>query len=381
MSLSSTTFDTSHPVLRAPSRLFLFGLHQAPDGQTRSAAAIGLLDSVSLDIAHVYAAGSFGVWNNVCSATRAGVRWLLFLNPNGSAATGTINGDLGFVQAQSYPPGTFSSDWHGAAVDGNGELLLTRGAVGGHTDIGFAQVDPDGTLIVWWESQVALDYPDRLLGLPTSHAWLNTGIGAQPTSTVSLVHRGSVVGSRTWNESWTGMAVHGDLLVLYRGTRQFPIPGGTQTTPPHYEMCRVDADHQITTLWSYEDFPATIADAEGFDITTPTRHPLLHVLDRGRRGRDPRADRQPLSPDRGHRRVRPGGPRCAEPSGVASRRPVLRRQWAEPRSPGPCPSRRSPGNNAAASATKIKQWPAARPRVTRPVGRSTSCWSGRPARP
>ena len=30
------------------------------------------------------------------------------------------------------------------------------------------------------------------------------------------------------------------------------------------------ADHQITTLWSYEDFPATIADAEGFDITTPT---------------------------------------------------------------------------------------------------------------
>jgi hypothetical protein len=43
MSLSSTTFDTSHPVLRAPSRRFLFGRHRTPDGQTRSAAAIGLL--------------------------------------------------------------------------------------------------------------------------------------------------------------------------------------------------------------------------------------------------------------------------------------------------------------------------------------------------
>jgi hypothetical protein len=79
-----------------------------------------------------------------------------------------------------------------------------------------------------------------------------------------------VVGSRTWNENWTGMAVHGDLLALYRGSRQFPIPGGTQITPPHYEMCRVGADHQITTLWSYVDFPATIANAEGFDIATPT---------------------------------------------------------------------------------------------------------------
>ena len=86
---------------------------------------------------------------------------------------------------------------------------------------------------------------------------------------VYTLHRGAVVGSRTWNEHWTGMAVHGDLLAVYRGVHQFPIPTGTQTTPPHYEVCRVSADHQITTVWNYEDFPAAIADTVGSDIDTP----------------------------------------------------------------------------------------------------------------
>lgn len=72
---------------------------------------------------------------------------------------------------------------------------------------------------------------------------------------VSLVHRGAVVGSRTWKETWTGMAVHGDLLAVYRAVRQF--------STPHYQVCRVSPDHQITTLWNYEDFPATIHDAIG----------------------------------------------------------------------------------------------------------------------
>jgi hypothetical protein len=49
------------------------------------------------------------------------------------------------------------------------------------------------------------------------------------------------------------MAVHGDLLAVYRGVRQFAIPTGTHTTPPHYEVCRIGADHQITTVWNYED--------------------------------------------------------------------------------------------------------------------------------
>jgi hypothetical protein len=57
------------------------------------------------------------------------------------------------------------------------------------------------------------------------------------------------------------VAVHGDLLAVYRGVRQFPIPTGTHTTPPpHYEVCRIGADHQITTGWNYEDFPPTIAN-------------------------------------------------------------------------------------------------------------------------
>jgi hypothetical protein len=118
------------------------------------------------------------------------------------------------------------------------------------------------------QSEVALAHPDRLLGLPQVHAWLTTTAGPQPTSTVTLLRRGLVVGSRTLNESWTGMAVHGDLLVVYRGVRQFPIPTGTQTTPPHYEVCRVGADDQITTVWNYEDFPAAIANTIGADIDT-----------------------------------------------------------------------------------------------------------------
>lgn len=268
-SMSFSSVDVTRPVVRLPSRLFLYGLHAGPGGEARSAAAVGLLDSVSLDVGHVYPPGSFGVWSGVHSAARAGTRWLLFLDNDGRAATGTIKPDFGFEQAQTYPAGTYS-DWQGAAVDGNGELLLTRSTGSARTGIGFAQVDPDGTFIVWWESDVALGYPDRLLGMPHAHAWLNTGTGATPTSTVSLVHRGSVVGSRTWNESWTGMAVHGDLLALYRGVRQFPVASGTQTTPPHYEVCRVGADNQITTLSSFEDFPATIADEIGADIDTPT---------------------------------------------------------------------------------------------------------------
>lgn len=255
--------------MRLPSRLFLYGLHSGPDGQTRSAAAIGLLDPFGLDIAHVYRPGSFGVWSHVHSATRGGTRWLLFLNHAGQAATGTIESGFGFVQKKVYAAGEHPG-WMLVAVDGNGELLLTSALAGGRSRIGFGQVDPDGTFIVWWQSEVALPHPDRLLGLPNAHAWLTTGTGSQPTSTVSLLRRGAIVGSRSWRESWTGMAVHGDLLALYRGVRQFPIPGGTHTTPPHYEVCRVSADHQITTVWNFEDFPATIDNATGYDIDTPT---------------------------------------------------------------------------------------------------------------
>jgi hypothetical protein len=64
------------------------------------------------------------------------------------------------------------------------------------------------------------------------------------------------------------MAVHGDLLAVYRGVHQIPISTGTQTTPPHYEVCRVGADHQITTVWNYEDFPAAIDNTTGTDIDT-----------------------------------------------------------------------------------------------------------------
>ena len=254
---------------RLPSRLFLYGLHIAPDGHPRSAAAVGLLYSDGFDIAHVYQPGTFGIWSGVYRATRGGTRWLLFLGHDGRAATGTIDSDFGFVQKKSYSAGEHRS-WTSVAVDGTGELLLTVGLGGGRTRIGFGQVDPDGTFIVWWQSEVALAHPDRLLGLPQVHAWLTTTAGPQPTSTVSLLRRGVVVGSRTWNERWTGMAVHGDLLAVYRGVRQFPIPNGTQTTPPHYEVCRVGADHQITTVWNFEDFPATIADTTGADIDTRT---------------------------------------------------------------------------------------------------------------
>lgn len=265
----SSTIIVNKPPLQLPSRLFFYGLHLGPGGLPRSAAAIGLLGSASFDLTHVYQPGTFDIWNRVHSATRAGTRWLLFLHSNGRAATGTINSDFGFDQAMAYPAGAYPG-WELVAVDGNGELLLTSPLVGGRTRIGFGQVDPDGTFIVWWQSEVALKFPDRLLGLPRAHAWLTTGTGPQPTSTVSLVRRGAVVGSRTWNESWTGMAVHGDLLAVYRGVRQFPIPMGTYTTPPHYEVCRVSPDHQITTLWNYEDFPGTIDDTVGGDIDTHT---------------------------------------------------------------------------------------------------------------
>jgi hypothetical protein len=49
---------------------------------------------------------------------------------------------------------------------------------------------------------------------------------------------------------------------------QFAIATGTQTTPPHYEVCRVGADHQITTIWNFEDFPAAISNMVGDDIDT-----------------------------------------------------------------------------------------------------------------
>jgi hypothetical protein len=267
--VSSRLIDITRPWRRLPSRLFLYGLHIGPDGHARSAAAIGFLNSFGFDIAHVYQPGTFGIWSGVYRATRGGIRWLLFINHDGRAATGTIDRDFRFVQAKSYSAGEHRG-WTRVAVDGNGELLLTASRAGGGTTTGFGQVDPDGTFIVWWQSEIALASPRRLLGLPHAHAWLTTSSGAQPTSTVSLLRRGVVVGSRTWNESWTGMAVHGDLLAVYRGVQQFPILSGTHTTPPHYEVCRVSADHQITTVWNYEDFPALIADATGGDIDTPT---------------------------------------------------------------------------------------------------------------
>jgi hypothetical protein len=267
--VSSREFiNITDPPRRLPARLFLYGLHTGPGGQTRSAAAIGLIDSAGFEIAHVYQPGTFGVWSGVWRATRGGTRWLLFLDRDGRAATGTINAAFGFVQAKVYPAGHYPG-WAAVAVDGNGELLLTSGVQGGRSRIGFGQVDPDGTLIVWWQAEIALRQPNRLLGMPHAHAWLTTTDGSQPTSTVSLLHRGGVVGSRTWNENWTGMAVHGDLLALYRGVRQFPVPTGTHTTPPHYEVCRVSADHQITTLWNYEDFPPLIDNASGVDTDTP----------------------------------------------------------------------------------------------------------------
>ena len=119
----------------------------------------------------------------VYSATRGGIQWLLFINHDGRAATGTIDGDFRFVQAKSCSAGEHR-DWTSVAVDDNGELLLTASLAGGRTTTGFGQVDPDGTFIVWWQSEVALAYPVRLLGLPHAHAWLTTSSGAQPTSTV-----------------------------------------------------------------------------------------------------------------------------------------------------------------------------------------------------
>lgn len=253
------------PPLRV-SRLFFYGLHGGPDGRIRSAAAIGLLNADGLNFAHVYSPGTFGHWSGVHRATQDG--WLLFLDEDGRAATGRIAPDFRFVQAKTYPAGAHPG-WTRVAVDGNGELLLTSALSGGRSTVGFGQLESDGTLIVWWRSHVALAHPDKLLGLPRAHAWLTTTPGPQPTSTVSLLRRGTVVGSRIWNESWTGMAAHDDLLVLYRGVRQFPVPGGMHTLPPHYEVCRVSPDHRITTVWNYEDFPATVDNVKGDDIDTP----------------------------------------------------------------------------------------------------------------
>jgi hypothetical protein len=104
------------------------------------------------------------------------------------------------------------------AVDGNGDLLMTSAVVGGPTKYGFGQVEPDGTFIEWWQGEVALPAPpDRLLGLSQVHAWLTTSADSllpsgTGTSTVSLLHRGSVVGSRTWSPgartgpAWPGTA-------------------------------------------------------------------------------------------------------------------------------------------------------------------------------
>ena len=97
----SSTIIVNKPPLRLASRLFLYGLHSGPGGQTRSAAAIGLLGSASFDLTHVYQPGTFGIWSGVCSATRAGTHWLLFLDRTGRAATGTINSDFGFDQAMA----------------------------------------------------------------------------------------------------------------------------------------------------------------------------------------------------------------------------------------------------------------------------------------
>jgi hypothetical protein len=267
---SSVILDTTP--LRRASRLFLYGLHVGPDDKARSAAAIGLLGSASFDIAHMYRPGMFDMWYRVCGASRGGIHWLLFLDWDGRAATGTIDHDFAFVLAKSYPKKSHLP-WKTAAVDGNGELLLTipSSTTAGVTKIAFGQVDPDGTFIVWWQSEIALAQPDQLRGLPHAHAWLTTTAGAQPTSTVWLLRRGAVVGSRTWNERWTGMAVQGDLLVLYRAGEQVDRPEVVQFVPPPYEVCRVGADHRITTLMTYGGYPPTIdVEARGADIDTPT---------------------------------------------------------------------------------------------------------------
>ena len=121
-----------------------------------AAAAIGLLDSTGFDIVHVYPPGKFAIWSGVYSATRGGIRWLLFLNHDGRGATGTINRDFTFVQAKTYPPPPRPhtrarkklTDWTNAAVDGNGELLLTASLASGGTKIGIGQVGADGTFSV-----------------------------------------------------------------------------------------------------------------------------------------------------------------------------------------------------------------------------------------
>ena len=102
------------------------------------------------------------------------------------------------------------------AVDGNGDLLMTSAVVGGPTKYGFGQVEPDGTLIEWWQGEVALPAsPDRLLGLSQVHAWLTTSADSllpsgTGTSTVvaaapRLRSSEAVPGART-GPAWPGTA-------------------------------------------------------------------------------------------------------------------------------------------------------------------------------
>jgi hypothetical protein len=110
---------------------------------------------------------------------------------------------------------------------------------------------------------------NRGISVPQGHTNFANATQAQRVS-VSIHCCQTLSTASSFRRTWTGMAVHGDLLAVYRGVRQFPVPGGTHTIPPHYEVCRVGADHQITTVWNYEDFPGTVHNATGTDIDTPT---------------------------------------------------------------------------------------------------------------
>lgn len=256
--------------LGASSPLFLYGFFPVR-GQTATYAAVGAVRERGFQIVKEFQVDEFPFYVDVYGAARNGTRWLLFLDHrDGRTISGVIDDGHRFVEAYRHPAG-FLTSWRHVAVDGEGYLLLAKvGERPGRSAIALAQVEDDGSVVVWWTSEIALPTPNYLLGLPTGHLWVNTDEKAM-SSTVSVLHRGQLASQQSWADVWRGAAAQGSLVALYRAALRLPEKEGAQPTiAPRVLVCSVGADYQLTTVSDVGDWSFPLRADMGVDVATPT---------------------------------------------------------------------------------------------------------------
>ncbi len=266
----SETFKPRRPIdFPDYSSVFLYGFY-SEQGQVATYAAVGSVAPADFQVVKTFAVNHFPFYVDVYGAARNGRSWLLFLDHrDGRAVTGLIDDSYQFIQAHTHPPG-FLTGWRHVAVDGEGYLLLVKGAGEGRSSIALASVDDDGLVIVWWTSEIDLPTPDQLIGLPTAHLWVVVDEKGH-TSTAHVLHRGQHASQTSWGDVWRGAASQGNLFSLYRAALQLPEKDGARpTVEPRTLVGSVGADHQITTLADVGDWTFPLRVDTGIDVTTPT---------------------------------------------------------------------------------------------------------------